>query len=115
VMLSVFSILGTLKHQQQWLRVYADVLGILTLGDLTAFILILAYQSSLNNMYGVAMAKSIDEALKTEDQTTLDAFNTLQSRLKCCGSNGNNPWENTFPYPHRKIALYYVLYTLSSR
>ena len=81
-------ILGTLNHRHKWLRVYAIVLGILTLGDLIMFTLMLVYQSSLNKVYVQAMSKSIDEALKTSDQTTLDAFNKLERRLKCCGANG---------------------------
>ncbi|CAF3335164.1 unnamed protein product [Rotaria socialis] len=80
--------LGSLWYNRCLLYMYAIILGIVMVIELTGFILAFAYKSKLESVYRNSLKTVFTNAVQKNQTQVMNAFHDLESALKCCGVNG---------------------------
>jgi hypothetical protein len=76
---------------------YAVILTILMILELTGFIMAMVYKSKLESVYRDSLTKVFLPAVQKNDTKVLNAFHELEKALKCCGVNGKEDYLKYWP------------------
>jgi len=85
LLIALFGCIGTLWHNRCLLYMYAFVLLILMILELTAFIMAFVYKGKLSDLYDKTWSETLSKALDKNQTKVLKAFHDLEDAVKCCG------------------------------
>jgi len=85
LLLSTFGCLGAVCKNRCLLYIYAVILSILIILELTAFVLVLAYRNRLWRSYNDDLLDIFRSGYSKNQTDVIAAIETLESTFKCCG------------------------------
>ncbi|CAD5125549.1 DgyrCDS13753 [Dimorphilus gyrociliatus] len=96
---------GAIQESSCLLMMYAFIMGLLLLAEITAAILAAVFRKELGNALKENMQKFANTTMKplepTNNDVTVLAWSSMQNKLKCCGSHSYTDYNNNPNFENR--------------